>query len=99
MLCNKFRGLGPQRRDRLRRIVEIDGEAVRLVAVRHKTEDVVINIAEEMYFGLYSPVVLYVCQRRVFVEEAAVPAAHLVVGFHASVLDVILFENLGGFLE
>ncbi len=34
-----------------------------------------------------------------FVEEAAVPATHLVVGDHVAVLDFLLFEELGGFLE
>ena len=33
------------------------------------------------------------------VEEAAVPAAHLVVGYHGAVLDVLLFEHAGGFVE
>jgi hypothetical protein len=35
----------------------------------------------------------------VFVKEARVPAAHLVVRYHISVLDIILSEDLGGFLK
>ncbi len=67
--------------------------------VGHVAENVVVDIAEEMHLGLDAPVKLGVGQGRVFVEEAAVPAAHLVVGFHATVLDVIFLENLGRFLE
>lgn len=65
--------------------------------VGHIAEDVVIDVAEEMNFGFHSPVKLHVCQGRVFVEQAAVPTAHLMVGFHAAVLDVVFLENLGRF--
>jgi hypothetical protein len=34
-----------------------------------------------------------------FVEETAVPSTHLMVRFLARVLDVVFFEDLGGFLE
>jgi hypothetical protein len=57
--------------------------------VRHKTEDVVIHVTEEVNFWLYSPVVLHVCQSRVFVEEPTVPSAHLMVGLQGSVLYVV----------
>lgn len=99
MLGEEFRGLGPESWDRFGRIVEVDGKSVGLVVVCHVAEDVVVDVAEEMDLGLYSPVELCVCERRMLVEEPGVPAAHLVVGFHGAVLDVVLFENFGGFLE
>ena len=65
----------------------------------HEPENIVIDIAEKMNLGLYSPVELRVFQGWMLVEETAVPTAHLVVGFHAAVLDIILFEDLRGFLK
>lgn len=84
-------GLGPQGGDRVGGIVEIDRETVRLVVVLHEAEDVVINVAKEVHLGLNPPVVLRVGQRRVLVEETAVPAAHLVVRHHAGVLNLVFF--------
>jgi hypothetical protein len=99
MLRDEFSGFGPESRDRLRRIVEIDCEAVGFVVICHEAEYVVIDVAEEMDLGFYAPVELHVCQRRVLVEKAAVPAAHLVVGFHASVLNIVLLQYLRRFFE
>lgn len=95
----EFLGLGPQGGDRLWRVVEVDGETVCLVVVLHVAEDVVVDIAEEVHFGLNAPVVLRVGQSGMLVEETAVPAAHLVVGDLVCVLNVVLLEDLHGFLE
>ena len=64
----------------MRGVVEVDGEAVGFVVVGHVAEDVVVDVAEEMDFGFDAPVVSCVFEGGVVVEEAAVPAAHLVVG-------------------
>lgn len=84
--------LGPQSRNRLRAIVKVNREAVGLVVIAHVAEDIVIHIAEEVHVGLNTPVVLHVEQRRVLVEQAAVPATHLVVALQARVLYVLLFQ-------
>ena len=81
MCGDEFLRLGPQGGNALRRIVEVDGEAVGLVVVLHPAENVVVDFTEEVDFGLDSPVVADVFESGVFVEHAAVPAAHLVVGY------------------
>lgn len=67
--------------------------------ILHPAEDVVVHVAEEVYFGLHPPVVFRVGQGRVFVKQTAVPTAHLVVGDHVPVLNVLFFEHEGGFVE
>lgn len=52
--------LGPQCRNRRGRVVEVDGEAVSLVAVLHEAEDVVVDVTEEVDLWLDAPVVLHV---------------------------------------
>lgn len=99
VLREEFLRFGPQRGDGFGVVVEVDGEAVGLVVVVHVPEDVVVDVAEEMDLGLHAPVVAGVGQRGVFVEHAAVPAAHLVVGDEVGVLDALLFEHDGGFFE
>lgn len=99
MLRNELCGLGPQGRNRCRRIIKIDRKAVRLVMVRHVSEDVVIYVAEEMNLGLDSPVELHIRKRRMFIEKTAVPSAHLMVRFHAAILNIVLLKNLCRFLE
>ena len=81
MCGDEFLRLGPQGGNALRRVVEVDGEAVGLVVVLHPAENVVVDFTEEVDFGLDSPVVADVFESGVFVEHAAVPAAHLVVGY------------------
>lgn len=71
--------LGPQRRQRLGVVVQVDGEAVCLVIVLHVAEDIVVDVAEEVHLGLDAPVVTHVLEGRLLVEHAAVPAAHLMV--------------------
>ena len=78
----------------MRRVVEVDGEAVGLVAVLHEAEDVVVNVAEEVNLWLDAPVVLHVFESWVFVEHARVPAAHLVVAQHVRVLNIVLLEDV-----
>jgi hypothetical protein len=94
VLGNELDRLGPQRRDRLGGIVEVDGEAVRLVVVVHITEHVVVNVAEKVDVGLNAPIVLRVVQSRVLVEQATVPSTHLVVRDLVGVLDAVLLEDL-----
>ena len=45
-------------------------------------ERIVGDVAEEVYIGFDTPVVVVGLERRVLVEEAAVPAAHVAVGEH-----------------
>lgn len=99
VLRYEFHGLGPKLWNGLRCIIKVDGEAVGLVMVGHVPEDIVVDVAEEMHLRLNAPVILHVFECRMFVEEAAVPSAHLVVGFHAAVLDVVFLEDLGRFFE
>jgi hypothetical protein len=83
MRGEEFQRLKPQCRNALGRVIEVDVEAVRFVVVGHVAEYVVVDIAEELDFGLHAPVVFRICEGRVMVEHAGVPAAHLVVGFEA----------------
>jgi len=94
--CHRLR---PQGRDAFGRIVQVDREAVRLVVVFHVPEDVVVDVAEEVHFRLHAPVISGVGESGMFIEHAAVPATHLVVGHQVAVLHGLLFENLGGFVE
>ena len=66
--------------------------------VLHVAEDVVVDVAEELHFGLDAPVVLDVLEGGVAVEHAAVPTAHFVVADFARVLHAVFTEDLGGFL-
>ena len=91
--CQKFDRFGPQARDGLGRVEQVDVEAVCLVVVLHVPEDVVVDVAEELDFRLHAPVVLDVLEGRVAVEHAAIPPAHLVVGHLARVLHFVLGEN------
>lgn len=91
-------GLGPQGRNALRAVVQVDGEAVCLVVVLHPGEDVIIDIAEEADVGLDAPIVAGVEQGGMLVEQTTVPTAHLVVGLLAHVLHVLLREHGDGFL-
>lgn len=81
------------------RIVKVDGEAIGLVVVAHPTENIVVDVAEEVNLGLHAPIVADTLERRVFVEHATVPAAHLMIGYHGTVLDLLLFEHLGGLVK
>ena len=95
----EFERLEPEGGYALGAVVEIYVEAVRLVVVGHVAEDVVVDVAEELDLRLDTPVVLRVLERRVMVEETAVPAAHLVVRDTVCVLDVIFFQDLGRFFK
>lgn len=90
--------LRPQRWDGGWGIIKVDGEAVRLVVFLHEAEDVVVDIAEEVHLGLNAPIVLSIRQSRVLVEQAAVPPAHLVVGELIGVLNLVVQQELDGFL-
>lgn len=99
VLGDELERLGPQRRDALGRVVQVDGEAVGLVVVLHVAEDVVVDVAEEVHLGLDAPVPPCVGEGGVLVEEAAVPATHLVVGDHVAVLDLVFGQDARRFLE
>lgn len=99
MFRNELGRFWPERGDRLRCVIEIDCEPVGLIVVCHVAEDIVVNITEEMDLWLYSPVELCVCQSRVLVEETTVPSAHLMVGFHTAILNIILLQDTCRFLE
>ena len=99
MRRHELLGLKPERRDRLGGVVEVDGEAVGFVVVLHIAEDVVIDVAEEMDVGFDAPVVASIEESGMFVEHARVPTAHLVVRIFVGILDVLFFEDFGGFFE
>lgn len=94
VLGDELDRLRPQGWDGLWSVKEVDGEPVRLVVVLHVAEDIVVDVAEEVHLGLDAPVELNVLQSLVAVEQAAVPAAHLVVRDLVGILDFVLLENL-----
>lgn len=98
VLGQELFGFGPQSRDGGRGVIQVDGEAVRLVAVVHVAENVIVDIAEEVNVGLDAPVVLCVGQGRVLVEHAAVPPAHLVIRDLVGILNLLFFEDLDRFV-
>lgn len=98
VVLQELERLGPQRRHALGAVVDVDVEPVRLVVVLHPPEHVVVDVAEEAHLGLHPPVVLDVGQRRVLGEEAAVPAAHLVVRGFFHVLYLLRAEERDGFV-
>lgn len=61
MFGQKLDRLRPQSRNALWCIVQIYRKAVCLVVVLHVSEDVIVDIAEKMYFWLDSPVETSVC--------------------------------------
>ena len=99
MFGDEFLGLRVERGDGSRSIVEIDGEAVGLIVVLHPTEDIVVDVAEEVDFGFHSPIISDIFQSRVLVEHTTIPAAHLVVRYHRPVLDFLLFQDFCGLVE
>lgn len=98
VLRNELGCLGPQGRDGFWCIVKVNSEAVGLVLVLHKTEHIIIDVAEEVNLGLYTPVELGVGQSWVFVEQTTVPSAHLMVRELVGVLNVVLLEDVHGLL-
>lgn len=99
MVGKELGSLGPKGRQSLGVVVERNGEAVCLVVVLHIAEHVVVYVAEEMNLRLDTPVPASVLERRVLVEHAAVPPAHLVVRHHVCVLYSLLLEGRGGCVE
>ena len=67
--------------------------------VFHVSEDVVINVAEEVDFRLHAPIISGIRQSRVPVEHAAVPAAHFVVRYQICILNALFEQDVGGFFE
>lgn len=93
----KFHCLGPEGLDTLWGIIQVYGEAVCFVVVFHVAENIVVYIAEKVDFGLHAPVVFCMGEGGVFVEEAGVPTAHLMVRNEISVLNAFLLEDFSGF--
>jgi hypothetical protein len=81
LLCRR-----PQGWDTLGSIEQINRETISLVAILHEAEDIVIDVTKELDFGLHAPVVAIIFKRWVLVEHAAVPPAHLMVGYLIGVL-------------
>lgn len=99
-MCSKeLLRLRPQGRYAIRCIIEVDGETVGFVVILHPAENIVVNIAEEVDFRFHAPVISDIFKGGMLVEHATVPAAHLVVGYHWAILDLLLLEHLGGFVE
>lgn len=91
--------LWPESGDTLGSVEKVDGETVCYVAVLYESEDIIINVTEKLNLGLDTPVVTVVLKGRVLIEEAAVPAAHLMVGDLIAILNALLLQHLGGFAE
>lgn len=64
----EFERLGPEIGYALGGIIQVDGEAVRFVAIGHVAEHVVVHVAEEVDLGLHAPVIARVGQGRVTIE-------------------------------
>ena len=99
MLCYELLCRRVQSGNRWWRIVEVDRESIRFIVVLHPTEDIIVNVTKEMYFWFDTPVIASIRQRGMFVEHAAVPAAHLVVADQMTVLHVLLIQDISGFIE
>ena len=97
MSSQKFHCLGPESLDAFWGVIQVYGEAVCLVVVFHVAENIVVYVAEKVDFGLHAPVVFCMGEGGVFVEEAGVPTAHLMIGNEISILNAFLFEDLSGF--
>lgn len=69
----------PEVWDRLGRIVEVDSEAVCLIAIVHVAKDVIVDVAEEMNIGFHAPIVLHVRQSWMMWEESGIPATHSMI--------------------
>lgn len=93
MLGEELDSLWPQTRESLGIIVEIDGETICFVVVVHVTEDIIVDLAEEVDVGLDAPVVSGIREGGVLVEEPAIPTAHLVIRSLAGILDTLVLEN------
>lgn len=88
----KLARLGPERRDTLRTVVDVDIKAVCFVVILHPSEDIIVDIAEKVDVGLDAPVVLDVLERWVLTEHATVPPAHLMVRVLLHVLHLLIDE-------
>lgn len=97
MGSQKLHRLRPEGLDAFWGVVQVYGEAVCFIVVFHVAENIVVYVAEEVDFGLHAPVVFRMGEGGVFVEEAGVPTAHLMVRNEISVLNAFLFEDLSGF--
>ena len=79
MCCQESLGFGPEGRDALRCVIEVDGEPVGLVVILHVAENVIINIAEEMDLWLHTPIILHMLKGGMLVKHAGIPTTHLVI--------------------
>lgn len=68
MIGEELDCFGPQCGKSLGIIIEGNGEAICLVVIMHVSEDIVVDVAKEVNFGLDSPVVAGVLERRVLVK-------------------------------
>ena len=90
---HEFQRLRPKCWNRLGRIVKVYGKAVGLVVILHITEYVIVDVAEEMDLGFHPPIVTGIRQSWMFVEHAAIPTAHLMVGFKIRILNVLFLKD------
>lgn len=91
--------LWPESWDTLGSVEKVDGETVCDVAVFYESEHIVVNVTEELNLGLDTPIVTVVLKGRVLIEQATVPAAHLMVGYLVAILNALLLQHLGGLAE
>ncbi len=72
------------------RVIKNEGDLTCL----HENEGVIVHITVIMNIGLHTPVVIKFLKQRMFVEEAAKIAAHVVVRLPASIQHPIIFHGL-----
>lgn len=99
MSRKKFLGFWPERLYALRRVIEIDGETIGLVVILHIPEYVIIHITKEVNLGFDAPIVLDIFECRVLVKHPGIPAAHLMIGHHRTVLNIMLLQYARRFIK
>lgn len=81
MRGKEFGRLWPEGRYRFWCIIKVYVESISLVVVLHISEDVIVDVAIELHFGFNAPIVSYILQGGMVVEQTTVPATHLMVRF------------------
>ena len=96
---NELLSFGPEIRDTLRCIEQVDSKAVSDVVVLHVPENIVVDIAEKLNLGLHAPVVAEVVEDRMLVKHSTVPSAHQMIGHLVTILDALLLQHLRRLVE
>ena len=98
---HKFLGALPQGWNSLDVFVETEHETVLLLVIRHKLEDIIVDIAEKLDAWLDSPVPLVVHHQGLTEKETRFEAAHVTVTDRVAINNLLLchiLANLSGSL-